>query len=79
LGHEQARALARRPDVAELKDPTRRIERFYHLIYGRPATAEETELGHSLLATTPAGGDPEAAWSHYAQALLLTNEFLFVD
>jgi hypothetical protein len=76
---EQARALARRPDVAELKDPTRRIERLYRLIYGRPATAEENELGRSHLAATPAEADPEAAWYRYAQALLLTNEFLFVD
>jgi hypothetical protein len=76
---EQARGLAQRPDVAAERDPTRRIERLYRLVYGRPASAEEIELGRASLAVTPAGSDPQAAWDRYAQALLMTNEFLFVD
>jgi hypothetical protein len=76
---EQARALARRPDVAAEPDPARRMARLYQVVYGRPAAAEEIELGRKLLAPEPAGADPQAAWDRYAQALLLTNEFLFVD
>jgi hypothetical protein len=76
---EQARGLARRPDVAAERDPARRIARLYQRVYGRPASAEEVDLGRTLLATSPSGADPQAAWDRYAQALLLTNEFLFVD
>jgi hypothetical protein len=76
---EQARGLARRPDVAALRDPARRIARLYQLVYGRPATAEEIELGAATAARVPVGADPQAAWDGYAQVLILTNEFQFVD
>jgi hypothetical protein len=76
---DQARGLARRPEVAALADPDRRINTLHRLVYGRPATAEEAALGRSFLAATPKGPDAEARWDVYAQALLLTNEFLFVD
>jgi hypothetical protein len=76
---EQARGLARRPEVAAEREPARRIDRLYRLVYGRSATAEEIELGRATFAAAPAGADSQAAWDRYAQALLLTNEFLFVD
>jgi hypothetical protein len=76
---EQSRSLARRPDVVAERDPARRIARLYQLVFGRPASAEEIELGRSLVAPAPPGADPQAVWARYAQALLLTNEFLFVD
>jgi hypothetical protein len=76
---DQARGLARRPEVAALADPDLRINTLHRLIYGRPATADEAALGRSFLAAAPKGPDAEAPWDVYAQALLLTNEFLFVD
>jgi hypothetical protein len=76
---EQARGLARRADVAAERDPTRRIARLYERAYGRPATAEEIDLGRALVAEMAAGADPQTAWDRYAQALVMTNEFLFVD
>jgi hypothetical protein len=76
---EQARGLARRPDVAAERDPARRIARLYQLAYGRPASAEEIDLGGALVGTAPPGADPRAAWVRYAHALLLSNEFLFLD
>jgi hypothetical protein len=76
---EQARGLARRPAVIAEHDPTRRIARLYSLVYGRPATGEEIELGKTLVATNSAKVDAHTAWEQYAQALLLTNELLFVD
>jgi hypothetical protein len=76
---EQARGLARRPEVAAAGETAPRIATLHSLIYGRPATAEEVALGRSFLAGAPQGPDAESPWDVYAHALLLTNEFLFVD
>jgi hypothetical protein len=73
---EAARQLARRPDVAEEKDPVRRTERLYRVLYGRGATAAEVALGEEF---RQAAGDGETAWERYAHALLLANEFAFID
>jgi Protein of unknown function (DUF1553)/Protein of unknown function (DUF1549)/Planctomycete cytochrome C len=71
---ECARALIRRPDVAGIPDPTQRIARLFQLCLGRRATPEEITLGREYVGT----GAP-AAWERFAQALLNTNEFAFVD
>jgi hypothetical protein len=65
-----SRELARR---SESKDPDviRRVARIYRLALGRDPTAEETRLGSAF---TEARG-----WAEYAQVLLMTNEFMFVD
>jgi hypothetical protein len=70
-----ARRLVQRPEVAGEKDAGKRVERLYRLLYGRPPAAEETALAREYLgdAATP------AAWERLAQALLLANEFVFVD
>jgi mono/diheme cytochrome c family protein len=63
-----------------------RIRQAYLLLFGRPVTARELALGLSYLeesGSTAAG--PQTAethrqrWNRYAQALLATNEFLFID
>jgi hypothetical protein len=76
---EQARGLARRLEVAAQTNPARRVAILHRLVYGRPATDEEIAWGREFLATAPKGQDAQAPWDLYAQALLLTNEFLFVD
>jgi hypothetical protein len=76
---EQARGLARRAAVMAEDNPGHRIARLYPLVYGRPATGEEIELGNTLVGPKSGEVDANAAWAQYAQALLLTNEFLFVD
>jgi hypothetical protein len=76
---DQARALARRSGVAAQSDPAGRIGLLHRLVYGRPATQEEIGVGQSFIAVAPKGPDAEIPWDLYAQALLLTNEFLFVD
>jgi hypothetical protein len=77
--------LTGRPEVAH-GEPAERVQALYRLIFGRKATAEEVALGCQFtasLAAEPAGagGDKGALgpWETYAQALLLSNEFLFVD
>jgi hypothetical protein len=81
---EQARALIRRPEFASLtEEAPSRIQSLYRLVFGRDADAEEVRLGERFLA---GGGEPTGpttvtltAWERYAQVLLLSNEFMFVD
>jgi hypothetical protein len=72
----QSAALARRLQ-AEATDDQGRIGRAYRLLYGRAETAAEERLGLAFLAE--AGGDRQAGWVQYAQVLLGSNEFLWVD
>jgi hypothetical protein len=71
---EQSRALAERAMTASADDEAR-IRRAYELAFGRLPSDRELELGRDFLRTT--GG--EHAWEYYAQALLSSNEFAFVD
>jgi hypothetical protein len=70
---EQAAALSRRLHV-EASDTEARVRRAYLLLFARPATAAEVKLAVEFL--TPAS---EPAWQQYAQVLLGSNEFLFID
>jgi hypothetical protein len=54
----------------------RRIDRAYRLLYARPATEKQVELGWAFLRS---GDDRAARWRQYAHALLATNEMLFID
>jgi mono/diheme cytochrome c family protein len=64
---QQAEALARRVESEPALE--NRIRGLYRFVYGRPPTAEELRLGREFQGTLP----------QYAQALLSSNEFLFVD
>ena len=46
------------------------------LVFGRVPTADETTLAVGFLAEV---GNNAASWERYAQALLVANEFVFVD
>jgi hypothetical protein len=72
-----AKALAaRRATVANHDEE--RIRHAFILLYGRPAMPRELALGLGFLA---AKGPPGTLtrWEQYAQVLLSTNEFLYVD
>lgn len=73
-----AKALVRRPEINWTVDPDERIESMYRLLFGRRPKADELELGRRFIDRTPAGteGTP---WEQYAQGLLMTNEFAFVE
>ncbi|MBI1916080.1 MAG: PSD1 domain-containing protein [Planctomycetes bacterium] len=70
---QQAATLSRRLHV-EASDTEARVRRAYRLLFARPATDAEVKLAVEFL--TPAS---EAAWQQYAQVLLGSNEFLFID
>jgi hypothetical protein len=73
---ESARRLLRRPEVEAEADTARKVERLYRLAYGRAPAAEEVSLARDYLG---AANQSAAEWERYVQALLLANEFVFVD
>jgi cytochrome c553 len=73
---ECARSLAHRSKMADETNLLRRVERLYRIVYARPPTAEEIDWAQRFLEEDK---DSALAWERYAQALLLTNEFVFID
>ncbi len=79
--------LVNRPEVAAAAELDKRIQALYRLVFGRKATEEEVKLGRRFIEAMPAKTadskqqetPPLGPWETYAQALLLSNEFLFVD
>ena len=78
---ESARALATRVQ-GESDDDDGRIQRAYALLFGRPATERERRIGRDYLTASEPGESASSdlsRWERYAQALLGTNEFAFID
>lgn len=85
---DQAKAMVARADVAALEDSAR-IERLYRLLFSRGPDAEELTWGVDYLRSIgdhEQDGDSEnrasrenSAGISYAQALLMSDEFAFVD
>jgi hypothetical protein len=50
----------------------------YHLALGRNPTAEELALGLEFIRDAESKKD-FGPWEQYAQVLLMSNEFMFVD
>jgi hypothetical protein len=72
----QSAALARRLAAEAAGGTEARIRRAYALLFGRPARDGEVRRALDFLA----GGQlAEARWAEYCQALLGSNEFLFID
>jgi uncharacterized protein DUF1553 len=70
---QQSAALVRRLKT-EVPDGTEaRVRRAYQLLFNRPPTADQLRVARDFL------GDGEAMWEQYAQVLLGSNEFWFVD
>lgn len=81
----QSRALARSPGVAGCRDSAGRIQAIHRAILAREAGKEELLLASVFVkqfdaeANSSGPADVADAWESYAQALLGTNDFLFVD
>jgi mono/diheme cytochrome c family protein len=79
-----AKALAARLAARPAEDNAVRIRRAFLLLYGRPVTDRELQLGLAFLAADPVeengdGGNALTPWEQYAQVLLSASEFLYVD
>ena len=76
---EQARGLVKQ--LAGEKDDPAKVRKAFLRLYGRPATDEDVKMALEFLAA-PEGSEPKprlSRWEQYAQVLLATNEFAFVD
>jgi hypothetical protein len=74
---ETSRAFAARLERST-PDESARIDLAFRLAYGRLPTDAERRLGQTFLRSV-APGDKLTPWEQYAQALLATNEFQWVD
>jgi hypothetical protein len=72
---EQSKALAKR---ATGKTDEDRIRHLYRLALGRNPTAEELALGREFIRVAESNKD-FGPWEQYAQVLVMSNEFMFVD
>jgi len=70
---DRAKALADRVMKQGPAEDRSKIDWLYRLLYSRPATEREMEIGLSVVR---AGGE---SWQRYCQVLLCANEFVYVD
>src|SRR5262249_43249633 len=74
-----AKSLALRVQNAAAKDEER-VALLHRWAYGRAPTAAEARLALEFLReATPGPDDKLTAWEQYAQAILASNEFVWVD
>ena len=92
---EQARHLAARAEVASAADPAAKVRALYRAALARDAEPDEVQVGMEYVARFGQGVAPAAAtaggtvptdpatplssWEQYSQALLMSNEFMFID
>ena len=72
----QAQKLSKRL-IAENAVDFQRIQSAYLILYGRPATPAELQIGQAFLKGEERS--PASKWEAYCQILLCANEFLYVD
>ena len=71
---QQAERVAKRVAAAG-GDDTARIQRAYELLFSRPAKPDEAQLGIEFLRGAPRS----TGWDQYAQALLSSAAFYYVN
>ncbi len=79
---EMAKAFAARDDVKALGNPADRVARMIGIAWGRAPSHDETKLALTFFEDdqrASASGGSLDAWEAFAQALLLSNEFAYVD
>ena len=76
---EQAKAFAARLHREEPDDDVARIQLAFRLAYGRPPQDAETEMGLGYLGGVKDPDSKLTLWQSYAQVLLGSNEFTYID
>jgi mono/diheme cytochrome c family protein len=79
--HEQARSLVRRAEIAGAGSPAEKIQALYRIVYARDASLDEVYSGRSFIEGAGSAAEKKGLlpWERYAQVLLLSNEFSFID
>jgi len=70
-----AARLGNRPDLGPMQSVTARVRGMYALVLSRDPSAAELRLAAEYLGSAPVADD----WKRYAHALLMTNEFSYID
>ncbi len=79
---EQAKAVALRPEVKSAEDDAAKVKAVYRAVLGRNPTKEEAVLAADFLDSATeakAAANQLGALEQFAQVLLLSNEFAFLD
>jgi hypothetical protein len=79
---EQAKRLASREDVKSLPEGNERVQRLFAILWGRAATSEELQAADEFLKVEEVAKENSkklSRWEQFAQALLMTNEFDYID
>lgn len=79
FAQECAKKLASRAEITRETTVEGRVNALVRLVFARAATADEQAAATEFFAGSPAPLDSPEPWQTFAQALLLTNEFAFVD
>jgi mono/diheme cytochrome c family protein len=74
-----AKALAAKFTSQAAQTDAERIRQAFGVVFGRPATERELALGLTFLSATSPPVSGMTRWEQYAQVLLSTNEFLYVE
>ena len=75
---EQARSFAKRLQQEETGTAPR-IHRAFQLAYGRLPSPQELKLGLAYLSVEDTEANKLTRWERYAQVLLGSNEFMYLD
>ncbi len=77
---EQAQRLVAREELQQITEIGERIAWLYQTLYARSPNADETATGRQFIEqSTTTEADKLDPWARYAQVLLMSNEFTFVD
>jgi hypothetical protein len=68
--------LLNRPDIRVATSTKERTRHVYQLLFSRVPTTDEQQMAAEYLGPDPVADE---AWTRLTHALLLTNEFVFVD
>ncbi len=69
-------AILARPEIDAAPEIDAKVDRLDCLIYGRRSGAEDRSLAREFLGGSPSGSN---RWRSFVQALLMANEFVFID
>ena len=80
LMQSRAEALSRRIRSEGSNDVSEQVRLAHRMLFTREPTTDETNLGVEFFKASQADGSSlEVAWRQYAQALLASNEFQFIE
>jgi hypothetical protein len=71
-----SRSILARSDIAARSDPKSKLTRLFQLVYSRPMSEEEFTTIRRFLGEA---ATDQRRWQSFVQAMLMANEFVFVD